>query len=101
MSIHCTEKEFEQLWTTFFDVFDTLESFGSHLIKAVWQRIDVFYDFIQAYGDKMIGIDKNGNAIVNQLVQLEDFRTWLFVLYNRVSFHTNLKIRRFVQKATL
>ena len=101
MSIHCTEKEFEQLWTTFFDVFDTLESFGSHLIKAVWQRIDVFYDFIQAYGAKMIGIDKNGNAIVNQLVQLEDFRTWLFVLYNRVSSHTNLKIRRFVQKATL
>ena len=49
-------------------MFDTLESFGSHLIKAVWQRIDVFYDFIQAYGDKMTGIDKNGNAIINHLV---------------------------------
>jgi hypothetical protein len=26
--------EFEQLWTTFFDLYDTLESFGSHLTKV-------------------------------------------------------------------
>ena len=26
--------EFEGLWTTFFDLYDTLESFGSHLTKV-------------------------------------------------------------------
>ena len=29
-----TQDEFETLWTTFFDIFDTLESFGSHLTKV-------------------------------------------------------------------
>jgi hypothetical protein len=41
--------EFEQLWTTFFDIMDTLESFSSHLVKAVWKRVDLFYDFILKY----------------------------------------------------
>ena len=45
------EAEFEQLWTTFFDVMDTLESFGSHLLKAVWHRVDTFYDFILKHKD--------------------------------------------------
>lgn len=29
-----TQQEFEMLWTTFFDLYDTLESFGSHLTKV-------------------------------------------------------------------
>lgn len=40
------EAEFQNLWTTFFDIMDTLESFGSHLIKCIWPRVDIFYDFI-------------------------------------------------------
>ncbi len=27
-------------------MMDTLESFGSHLIKAVWHRVDLLFDFI-------------------------------------------------------
>jgi hypothetical protein len=38
---------FEHLWTTFFDVYDTLESFGSHLTKALWHRVEEFYNFIK------------------------------------------------------
>ena len=29
-----TKAEFELMWTTFFDLYDTLESFGSHLTKV-------------------------------------------------------------------
>jgi hypothetical protein len=29
-----SQNEFELLWTTFFDLYDTLESFGSHLTKV-------------------------------------------------------------------
>jgi hypothetical protein len=101
LQLHCSEKEFEQLWTTFFDVYDTLESFSSHLTKAVWHRIDLFYDFIKTSGALMGPSDADGNFPANQLLVLEDFRAWLFVLYNRVSSHSNLKIRRFVQKTTL
>ena len=43
------EAEFELLWTTFFDVMDTLEGFGSHLLKAIWPRIDLFFDFVLKY----------------------------------------------------
>lgn len=96
VQINCSEKEFEQLWTTFFDVYDTLESFGCHLTKAVWHRIDIFYDFIKDKGEKMANVDFNGNVIPSQLLVLEDFKTWLIVIYSRVSSHSNLKIRRFV-----
>jgi hypothetical protein len=30
-----TQQEFENHWTTFFDLYDTLESFGSHLTKVI------------------------------------------------------------------
>ena len=40
-------EEFELLWTTFFDIFDTLESFGSHLTKALWHRVELFYNFMK------------------------------------------------------
>ena len=85
--------EFELMWTTFFDVMDTLDSFGSHLLKAVWHRVDIFYDYIlkykQAYND--------GTTIH----PLEDFREWLLVIYNRVNSHSNMKIRRHIVKETL
>ena len=96
VSIHCSEKEFEQLWTTFFDVYDTLESFGSHLIKAIWHRMDFFYDFIRDKKE-LIGLsDEQGQFLSNTLHKLEDFRLWLYVMYKRVSSHANLKIRKFV-----
>lgn len=82
--------EFELLWTTFFDIFDTLESFGSHLTKAVWDRTEVMYKFIKEKYVKGISLHP-----------LIDFREWLFVIYKRVQVHSNLKVRRFVIKATL
>jgi hypothetical protein len=30
-----TKTEFELHWTTFFDLYDTLESFGTHLTKVI------------------------------------------------------------------
>jgi hypothetical protein len=41
--------DLEYLWTTFFDIYDTLESFGSHLTKAVWHRTELFYEFIKKH----------------------------------------------------
>jgi len=78
-----------------------LESFSSHLTKAIWHRIDLFYDFIKTNSAIIGQSDAEGNFKDNQLLVLEDFRMWLFVLYNRVTGHPNLKIRRFVQKVTL
>lgn len=82
------EKEFESLWTTFFDVYDTLESFGSHLTKAIWHRVDAFYNFIKTHGAQAAHA-------------LQDFKAWMLVLYNRVASHSNLKIRKHIQKFTL
>lgn len=82
-------------------MYDTLESFSSHLIKAIWHRVDVFFDFIKTNKD-LIGLsDASGNFPKNQLHMLEDFRAWLNVLYGRVQSHSNLKTRKYVQKATL
>lgn len=44
-----TKSEFELLWSTFFDIYDTLESFGSHLTKAVWHRTELFYKFMSNF----------------------------------------------------
>lgn len=88
-----SEEEFEALWTTFFDMMDTLESFGSHLIKAVWHRVAVFYDFIQKH--EQIYDSKS------PLHPLEDFKSWLLVIYERINSSTNMKIRRYVTKETL
>lgn len=88
-----TSEEFEQLWTTFFDILDTFESFGSHLIKAVWHRSELLYDFILKNKDVY-----DSDTYVNPL---EDFRQWLLVIYERCNSHPNLKIRRYVLKETL
>jgi hypothetical protein len=85
---------FETLWTTFFDIFDTLESFGSHLTKAVWHRTELFYDFIKQFS----AIYSDTSVRLNPL---EDMRMWLLVIYHRVASHNNIKVRRFVQKVTL
>ena len=82
-------KDFETLWTTFFDVYDTLESFGSHLTKAVWHRVELFYDYIRRNDAKYASNEKAFHP-------LEDMKMWLLVLYHRVSSHANLKIRRFI-----
>lgn len=88
------EEEFQLLWTTFFDLMDTMESFGSHLIKCIWHRVDVFYQFLRTH-------DVNYRDPAEALGPLEDFRMWLLVLYQRLSVHQNMKIRKFVQKETL
>ena len=72
---------------------DTLETFSSHLVKAVWKRVDLFYDFILKY--------KQFYASKANINKLEDFRSWLLVIYERVMVHSNMKIRRHVIKETL
>ena len=72
---------------------DTLESFGCHLIKGIWQRIDLYYDFIKKYSQLY-----DSGQYINPL---EDFRMWLLVIYARVSSHSNLNVRKHVQKETL
>ena len=74
----------EEMWTIFFDIYDTLESFGSHLVKAVWPRTEIFFAHINSF--------KDGEAVHPLL----DFRKWLSVLYERVGSHVNLKARRYV-----
>ena len=88
------EAEFEALWATFFDLSDTLESFGSHLVKSIWHRVDALYDFIRKY--KHIYDDPQ-----QKINPLEDFRMWLLVIYDRVNSQSNLKIRRHVTKESL
>lgn len=36
-----SKAEFEGLWTTFFDLYDTLESFGSHLTKVSIDNLSI------------------------------------------------------------
>lgn len=77
----------ELLWTTFFDIYDTFESFGSHLTKAVWPRTEIFYNYLKDSAEPKHA--------------LEDFSFWLEALYQRASCHINLKVRRYIQKQTL
>lgn len=93
------EEEFELLWTTFFDVYDTLESFGSHLTKALWHRVELFYEFMKKNDELYTRLDTANEGLV--IHHLADFRGWLLVLYQRVGSHMNTKIRRYVQKTTL
>jgi hypothetical protein len=79
-------EQFELLWSTFFDIYDTLESFGSHLTKAVWHRTELFYDFMRKFDT----LYSSGT----QIHPLEDMRMWLLVIYDRVGTHNNIKIRR-------
>ena len=81
------------MWTTFFDIMDTLESFGCHLIKGIWKRADLYYDFIKKHAQ----LYDSGQHID----PLEDFRMWLLVIYARVGSHSNLNVRKHVQKVTL
>ena len=84
-----TKSEFELLWSTFFDIYDTVESFGSHLTKAVWHRTELFYKF-------MSNFDQTYSNSSIQINPLEDMRMWLLVIYHRVASHNNIKVRRFV-----
>lgn len=43
------KQQFEQLWSTFFEVYDTLDAFSSHLTKAIWERTEAFYAFLQQH----------------------------------------------------
>jgi hypothetical protein len=92
------KSEFEAMWTTFFDVFDTLESFGSHLTKAIWHRVELFYEYITKNDELYTRHDSKEEFSIPHLA---DFRSWLLVIYDRVASHSNLKIRRFIQKKTL
>ena len=91
--------EFESLWTNFFDIYDTLESFGSHLVKAIWHRVELFYEFITKNDELYIKHDDSKEDY--RMPYLSDFRSWLLVIYDRVASHANLKIRKFIQKKTL
>ena len=45
--------EFELMWTTFFDLYDTLESFGSHLTKVSSSK------FVNLYLRRRYGRDQS------------------------------------------
>lgn len=77
-------EEFELLWSTFFDIYDTLESFGSHLIKAIWDRSKIFFEHLKRRGPSA------------QTDYLLDMQYWLMTLLSRVGSHNNLKVRRYV-----
>lgn len=38
-----SDDEFESTWATFFELYDTLDSYSSHLTKAVWERMESLY----------------------------------------------------------
>ncbi len=46
-----SKQEFETHWTTFFDLYDTLESFGSHLTKVSY--LHVLSDQYRQYGREL------------------------------------------------
>lgn len=87
--VNFTKSEFELFWTTFFDIYDTLESFGAHYTKNIWHRTDLFYEHIRRL---------DAQYQTGTLNPLEDARMWLLVIYHRVSLHTNLSIRKYVQR---
>lgn len=76
------QKKFEQLWTTFFDVYDTLESFSTHLTKSVWERIELLYSFLKANVDKW----QEGTFAYHPLI---NFKEWLAILNTRGLTHEN------------
>ena len=77
----------ELLWTTFFDIYDTFESFGSHLTRAVWPRTELFFEHLLSCEEPKHYLD--------------NFSFWLEALYQRAGSHINLKVRRYIQKQTL
>ena len=89
-------KQFENLWTTFFDVYDTLDSFSSHLTKAIWERAEVFYEFLRKHQLKW-----HSNEAVATQHPLIDFKSWLHVLNSRALTHENQNIRKYIQKEIL
>ena len=42
-----TQKAFDDLWETFFEIFDTLDSYSSHLTKAIWDRMEKLYKYMK------------------------------------------------------
>ena len=67
------------MWTTFFDVYDTLDSFSSHLTKAIWERTEMFYAHKEA-----------------PTHPLNDFKSWLHVLNTRALTHENVNIKKYI-----
>lgn len=90
------QKEFENLWATFFDIYDTLDSFSSHLTKAIWERTELFYAFLSKHH---LNWHSNG-ALVSQY-PLIDFQGWLHVLNSRALNHENQNVRKYIQKEIL
>ena len=45
-SFGISKDDFDKLWTTFFEILETLESYSIHLIKPVWERIETLFDFM-------------------------------------------------------
>lgn len=75
------------MWSIWFDVYDTLDSFSSHLTKAIWERTEIFYAYIKSN--------------VNPSHPLNDFKSWLHVLNTRALTHENVNIKKYIQKEIL
>ena len=82
-----TEKEFESAWATFFELYDTLDSYSSHLTRAVWDRLESLY--------AMMAKQKSGAH------PLANFATWQSALCKRALTHENTNVRKYVLKELL
>ena len=69
-------------------MYDTLDSYSSHLTKAIWQRTESIYKYLQS-GDQ------------TNLHPLQDFKEWLECLTIRALTHENHNIRKYIQKEIL
>jgi len=41
-----SRQEVQEVWTTFFDLLETVESYSIHLVRPMWERIEVIYSFL-------------------------------------------------------
>ena len=65
--LNIDQGKFESLWTTFFDVYDTLESYSTHLTKSIWDRTEKIYSFLK---DNISTINQDKHQLIN-------FKTWM------------------------
>ncbi len=84
------DEEVSEIWGVIFDIYETLESFGSHLNKSVWPRIEVLFSYLRVR-----------KAPLEASCHLEQVDHWLRLLLRRCVSHTNERVARFVVKAIL
>lgn len=74
---------------------ETLESYSIHLLRPMWDRMEVLFDFIKTHQDKWL---KPSGFAHHALL---DFKRWVVVLHIRGLNHENLNVQRFVHKEVI